>query len=177
MPKVVIIDSYLYVVVESERRLRMIQEGRVTNHTGVLFKKLIWGFELFLHEGDMIPALASAEPKLHPAKDEHRDIFKYYTEAELKNFLKFLYRENLARENWDVELCAKGVKHALARTLRTPNSIGVNPLRYNHQCYWRSCYQWFLFFGTLSSNDHSHSVISNSNTLSRFHISYSRLNT
>ncbi|RZC93729.1 hypothetical protein C5167_016358 [Papaver somniferum] len=53
----------------------------VTNHTGVLFKKLIWGFELFLHEGDMIPALASAEPKLHPAKDEHRDIFKYYTEG------------------------------------------------------------------------------------------------
>ncbi|KAI3846338.1 hypothetical protein MKX03_035497 [Papaver bracteatum] len=46
---------------------------RVTNHTGVLFKK---------------PALSYAKPKLHPTKDEHRDIFKYYTES-LRTFWSF----------------------------------------------------------------------------------------
>ncbi|KAI3844569.1 hypothetical protein MKW92_027526 [Papaver armeniacum] len=44
------------------------------NHTRVLLTKLIWRFELFLREDDIISVLASAEPKLHLANGEYRDI-------------------------------------------------------------------------------------------------------
>ncbi|KAI3901800.1 hypothetical protein MKW98_013915, partial [Papaver atlanticum] len=63
--------------------------ARVTNHTGVLFKKLIWRFELFLHEGDMIFVLASADPELHPAKDEHRIFVSIITRLSLRLQLKW----------------------------------------------------------------------------------------